>query len=53
MADTENLVEYLQAKVVGEEKGECELVYTGCPVSLKNLDNIINSISPEMLKNFL
>ena len=53
MADTENLFKYVQAKVVGEENGECEIFYPGCPVSIKNLDALVNSIGPEMLKNFL
>ena len=53
MVDTETLVEYLQAKVLGEEKGDCEAVYPGCPISMKNLDNIVSAIGPEMMKNFL
>ena len=53
MADTENLVKYVQARLVGEEKGECEEVYPGCPVSIKDLDALVSSLSPKMLRSLI
>jgi hypothetical protein len=51
MATTENLQEYLQAKMIGEGKGDCEGTYPECPVGIENLDNIMDALRPEMLKH--
>ena len=53
VATTENLQDYLQAKMIGEGKGDCEGTYPECPVGIESLDNIMDSLSPEMLKNML
>ena len=53
MATTENLQEYLQAKMTGVEKGDCEGTYPKCPVGIENLDNIMDAIGPEMFKYLL
>ena len=53
VATMENLQEYLQAEMIGEGKGDCEGTYPECPVGIDNLDNIMDAVGPEMLKNLL
>ena len=53
VATTENLQEYLQAKMIGEGKGDCEETYPECPAGIGNLNNIMDAVGPEMLKNLL
>ena len=52
VATMENLQEYLQAKMIGEGKGDCEGTYPECQLGIESLGNIMDSLSPEML-NFL
>jgi len=50
---TDNLVDYLHARVVGEEQGDCAVVYPDCPISLTHLDSLVAAVGPEILTNII
>ena len=50
---TDNLVDYLHARMVGEKQGDCAVVYPDCPISLTNLDNLMTTVGPEILTNLI
>merc|ERR1711874_372490 len=51
MDTTEGLIEYIQAKRVGEGEGNCEAEYQDCPVESVNLDQTIRVILTNLLQN--